>query len=195
MKKTDYSKAEMFDRKASNPKNKPDQIIVALSIKPGQNIADIGAGGGYFSMRFAKLVGPKGTVYAVDTNSEFLFLIRNNAKENRLDNITTVLSKGEKLGLPEKSIDLMYFRNVTHHIPNRESYFRYLKKFLKSSGKVAIIEYDKPNLFSFHGIFGHRVPKETIMKEMEMAGYLLEKELTFLPEQSFTIYSIKEAKI
>jgi len=189
-----YSKAEMFNRKASNPKKKPDQIIAALSIKQGQNIADIGAGGGYFSIRFAELVGPKGNVYAVDTNSEFLFFIKNIAREKKLSNLITVLSKGEKLDLPEKSIDIIYFRNVTHHIPNRESYFSTLKKFLKPSGKIAIIEYDKPSLFSFRRIFGHRIPKETIVKEMETAGYSLDKELNFLPEQSFTIYSIKEAK-
>jgi len=189
-----YSEAEMFNRKASDPKNKPDQIIAALFVRQGQNIADIGAGGGYFSMRFAELVGPEGRIYAVDKNSEFLFFIKSNAREKGLANVITVLSSDGKLDLPEKGIDLIYFRNVTHHIPNRENYFRNLKKFLNPSGKIAIIEYDKPSRFSFRGIFGHRVPKETILKEMETAGYSLEKELTFLPEQSFTIYSIKETK-
>jgi len=50
-------KVKMFNRRASNPKNKPDQILKALTLQPRQNVADIGAGGGYFSLRFAELVG------------------------------------------------------------------------------------------------------------------------------------------
>ena len=60
MKKID---AKMFNTKASNPKNKSDEIIKNLKILPGQNIADIGSGGGYFSFRFAELVGKEGKVY------------------------------------------------------------------------------------------------------------------------------------
>ena len=145
-------------------------------------------------MKFAELVGPKGNVYAVDTNPEFLFFVKNNARENKLGNVATVLSKGESLNLPEKSIDLIYFRNVIHHIQDRENYFKNLKKFLKPSGKIAIIEYKKPGFFSSRKIFGHYLPKETIVLELEKAGYLLEKEFNFLPEQHFTVYSDKEAK-
>ena len=68
------NKAKMFNKKASDPKNKPDQIIETLGLQPGQTIADIGAGGGYFSLRFADAVGRKGVVYAIDTNPEFLEL-------------------------------------------------------------------------------------------------------------------------
>lgn len=80
-------------------------------------------------------------------------------------------------------------RNVTHHIPNRVEYFKNLKMFLKSDGKIIIIEYKKGKSFTFRGIFGHDVPKEIITREMEEAGYLLEREFDFLPEQHFTIYS------
>ena len=53
-------KAEMFNRKASDPKNKPDEILEVLALQKGQEIADIGAGGGYFSLRFAEVVGNDG---------------------------------------------------------------------------------------------------------------------------------------
>jgi precorrin-6B methylase 2 len=64
-------KAEMFNRKASDPKNKPDKILEALTLQQGQKVADIGAGGGYFSIRFAEAVGRDGRVFAVDTNPKF----------------------------------------------------------------------------------------------------------------------------
>ncbi|MBC8525549.1 MAG: class I SAM-dependent methyltransferase [Candidatus Cloacimonetes bacterium] len=181
--------AKMFNRKASKPKSKSDQIIEAIALKPGLNIADIGAGGGYFSLRFAEIVGEEGKVYATDTNPEFLEFIKNAAKEKGLDNIIPTLSIEDRLNLPEKSLDFIFIRNVTHHIPNRIKYFRNLKDFLKLDGKIIIIEYKKGKFFTFRGIFGHDVPKEIITREMEKAGYLLEKEFDFLPEQHFTIYS------
>jgi arsenite methyltransferase len=55
-------KAEMFNREASDPKNKPDDILNVLELQPGQKVADIGAGGGYFSLRFAEIVGKSGRV-------------------------------------------------------------------------------------------------------------------------------------
>ena len=183
------SKAKMFNKKASNKKNKPDQIIEAIALKSGQNIADIGSGGGYFSLRFAEIVGEKGKVYAVDTNLDLLGFIKNGAKEKGLNNIVPILTTENRLDLPEQSLDFIFMRNVTHHIPNQVKYFKNLKNFLKPDGRIVIIEYKKGKFFTFRGIFGHDVPKEIITQEMEEAGYLLEKEFDFLPEQHFTIYS------
>lgn len=181
-------KAKMFNKKAADPKNKPDQIIETIGLKPGQAIADIGAGGGYFALRFAEIVGEKGKVYAVDADPRFLEFIKNSAKEKGLGNVLTLLAKDE-LDLPEEGLDFIFMRNVTHHIPNRVKYFKDLKRFLKPYGKVIIIEYGKGKPFTFRGIFGHYIPKEVIVQEMEEAGYVLENEFDFLPEQHFTIYS------
>jgi len=184
-------KAEMFNRKASDPKNKPDQIVEELALQLGHNIADIGAGGGYFSLRFAEAVVNEGKVYAIDTNPDFLEFISDCTKEKGLNNVKTILATENRLDLPKKSLDLVFMRNVTHHLAERVDYFRNLIDFLKPKGKIAIIEYKKGSLFSFHRIFGHYVPQEIIIKEMEEAGYQLEKEFDFLPEQSFTIFSLK----
>ena len=185
-------KAKMFNRKASDPKSKPDQILEILALQPEQNIADIGAGGGYFSLRFADAVGREGKVYAVDTNPEFLEFIRNSVMEKGLNNVETVLAAEDKLILPERSLDFIFVRNTYHHLPNRVEYFRNLKALLKPGGKIVIIEYKRGGLFSFHRIFGHYVIKEIIVEEMEEAGYRLEKSFDFLPKQSFTIYSLKK---
>jgi len=181
--------AKMFNKKASDPRNKPDQIVEAIALKPGQSIADIGSGGGYFSLRFAEIVGKEGRVYAIDTKAEFLGYVKSSAKEKGLDNVIPTLVLGDKLDLPENSLDFIFMRNVTHHIPSRVEYFKNLKLFLKPDGMVIIIEYKKGKPFTFRGIFGHDVPKEIITREMEEAGYQLEREFDFLPEQHFTIYS------
>ena len=183
-------KAKIFNKKAENPRNKPDQIIKAIGLKQGQTIADIGAGGGYFSLQFAEIVGDEGKVYAIDTDHEFLQFIKRNAEEKELNNIEIILAK-DKLDLPENILDFVFMRNVTHHIPERVKYFRNLKRFLKPNGKIIIIEYKRDKIFTFRGLFRHYVPKETIIQEMKNAGYVLEKEFDFLPEQHFTIYAIQ----
>jgi len=181
----------MFNRKASDPKNKPDKILEALALQQGQKVADIGAGGGYFTLRFAEAVGKDGRVFAVDTNPKFLEFIKNNAKKKGLDNVETVLTAEDNPTLPEQSIDLIFMRNVCHHLPNIAEYFKRLKGALKPDGRIAIIEYKAGGgRFSFHRKFGHYVPKEIIIAEMKETGYRLEKDLGFLPEQSFTIFSL-----
>ena len=181
--------AKMFNRKASNPKNKPDQILETLALEPGQDVADIGAGGGYFSLRFAELVGKDGKVFAVDTNSEFLEFIKKNCREKGLNNVKTILVIENRLTLPE-NVDLVFMRNVCHHIPNRLEYFRNLKDLLKAGGRITIVEYRSAKRLSFRGMFGHYVPKEAIIREMNEVGYQLQEDLDFLPEQSFTIFSL-----
>jgi ubiquinone/menaquinone biosynthesis C-methylase UbiE len=182
------SKAKMFNRKASDPRNKPDQILEALELRQGQNVADIGAGGGYFCLRFAEAVGREGKVYAVDTNQGFLEFIKNSAKEKGLNNVKTILVV-EDLALPERGLDLVFMRNVCHHLTNRVEYFKKLRRFLKQEGRVAIVEYKRAKPLTFRGIFGHYVPRETIIEEMKKAGYRVKQEFDFLPEQSFIIFS------
>lgn len=96
-------KAKVFNKKASDPRNKPDQIIEAIGLNYGQTIADIGAGGGYFSLRFAEIVGENGKVYAVDTNHEFLDFINNSAQKKGLNNLVTLLITEDKLDLHEET--------------------------------------------------------------------------------------------
>jgi arsenite methyltransferase len=101
-------KVEMFNRRASDPKNKPDELLEVLALQQGQKIADIGAGGGYFSLRFAEVVGKDGRVFAVDTNPKFLEFIKDNAKKKGLDNVETALTTEDNPTLPEQSIDLIF---------------------------------------------------------------------------------------
>ena len=186
---TKNPKAKMFNKKALDPKNKPDEILKVLGLQPNQKVADIGVGGGYFTLQFAQTVGKDGQVFAVDTNREFLDFVTSSAEENKLYNIKPILVESDKPILLEESVDLIFMRNVSHHLTNRIERFKQLKKALKTNGRFAIIEYRSNGHFSFHKLFGHYVPKETLIKEMTEAGYHLEKDFDFLPEQSFTIFS------
>ena len=183
---------EMFNKKASKSKYKADQIMEALALKPGEAVADIGSGGGYFSYRFANAVGEHGRVYAVDTNEEFLEFIKKQAREKGLTNIVTMLAAEDHSDMSKNSLDYVFMRNVCHHLPNRVEYFQRLKESLKPNGKVVIIEYDGRGVFfSFHNRHRHFVPKNTLLEEMKQAGYSLYRSYDFLSEQSFTIFTQK----
>jgi ubiquinone/menaquinone biosynthesis C-methylase UbiE len=181
---------EMFNKKAAKPKYKADQIMETLSLKPGQIIADIGSGGGYYTYRFARAVGDKGKVYAVDTNQEFLAFIKKQALEQGLTNVVTMHTASEHPDLPKHMFDYVFMRNVSHHLSNRVDYFRRLKKRLKPDGKIVIIEYDgRGGFFSFHRLHRHFVPQNILLEEMKQAGYSIQNSYDFLSEQSFTIFS------
>jgi arsenite methyltransferase len=183
--------ARMFNRKASDPKNRPDRVVEVLKLKLGQRIADIGAGGGYVSLRFARAVGQEGHVYAVDTNPEFLKFIEEQARENGYANVETILVDEDKLELPEGNLDTVFMRNVCHHLHDRVKHFVNLRRTLKTSGRVAIIEYHPAGRFSLHRAFGHSVRWEVIEDEMRESGYRLREFHDFLPEQWFAIYSVE----
>jgi SAM-dependent methyltransferase len=75
-------------------------------------------------------------VFTVDTNRKFLEYIKNEARKKGLENVETILVVGEKLDLPEKSLDLIFMRNVCHHLRNRVEYFRKLGHFASISEGV-----------------------------------------------------------
>lgn len=166
----------------------PDKVIATLQIPPGAEIADLGAGGGYFTFHLAKAVGPSGKVYAVDIDQGTNQLIAERAKKDGAVNITTILAKSNDPLLPESAVDLIFTSNTYHHFDNRIVYFSNLRKYLKPAGRIAIIDFDRRAWLE--GLLRHYTPAEFIKREMEQAGYTLQQELTFLDRQSFLIFSI-----
>jgi arsenite methyltransferase len=186
------SKAELLNRKASDSKNKPDEVLQALGLEEGKRVADIGAGRGYFALRFAAIIGNRGKVFAVDTDSVLLKFIQTRAKDKGLSNIVFILPTEKNVALNLENLDLIFMRNVCHHLTKRVDYFKSLRNLLADNGKIAIIEYRDVGKFSFHRLFGHYIPKERIIREMREAGLQIEEDIDFLPDQSFTIYSRQE---
>lgn len=95
------------------------------------------------------------------------------------------------MDLPEAGLDLVFARNVFHHLPAPADYFRNVKKYLKPGGKVALIEHKPKRGFTFVALFKHHTPGATLVQEMEKAGYSLAGSFDFLPDQTFTVFYIK----
>jgi arsenite methyltransferase len=164
-----------------------DRVIESLQIRPGDRIADIGSGSGYFVFALAKAVGPEGKVYAVDVDPAMNALVAERAKKERTGNVEVILAKPDDPILPSAGVDVIFSSNTYHHIDNRISYFANVRKYLRPNGRIAIIEFDRRGWFQ--GMWKHYTPSEFIKREMEQAGYSLQQEFNFLDRQSFLIFA------
>jgi arsenite methyltransferase len=167
----------------------PQKVIAALNIKPGEVIADLGSGGGYFTFKLAQAAGPTGKVYAVDIDSDMVELVGKRVKTEGVSNVETVLAKADDPMLPKTGVDLIFTSNTYHHIDNRIAYFANLRKYLRPAGRVAIIDFDRRAWIE--GLLRHYTPSEFIRSEMDQAGYALQHEPDFLDRQSFLIFTVK----
>jgi arsenite methyltransferase len=160
----------------------PDRVIEALSLRPGQRVADLGAGGGYFTFRIARAVGAGGRVYAVDTDPDMRSLVADRAGQRRLTNVVTVAVEPDRPALPEP-VDLVLLVNAFHHLPEPASYLPRLAGALRPDGRVAVIE-SRPKW----SLFGHATEPAAIRSAMTAAGYELADQHDFLPRQSFQTF-------
>jgi ubiquinone/menaquinone biosynthesis C-methylase UbiE len=178
------SRQEHFNELASSPEWQPDKVIETLAIQKGWNIGDLGAGGGYYTYRFAEETGSNGKVYAADINKEFLEGINNTAKEKGYANVQTILSSPDDSNFEDNSLDLLFTRNTFHHIENKNQYMKNLVPKLKEGGKIVLIDYKDEGL---HSLFGHNVSREEILTSIENTGLVIEKEYDFLEKQYFFV--------
>lgn len=173
-----------FDSPTRDMWQMPDRVIAALDLKPGQTVADIGAGTGYFAIRLAKsTAAPK--VFAVDIEQSMVQYMRLRAVKEGITNLVGVVATASSANLPEP-VDLILIVDTFHHIPAREAYFSNLQNSLKPGGRLAIVDWlpggpmGPPEQFRFS-------PAQ-IAAELGKAGWKQSGEHSFLPNQSFTIY-------
>ena len=159
---------------------KPDEVVKALGLKPGESVADIGAGTGYFARRFATHVGK---VYAVDIDETLL----KTAAENAPPNLETVLATPDDPKLPEASVDVIFFCNVLHHIENRAAYYQKLARALKPGGRIVNIDFYKKPL-PVGPPAGKKLSENDVVTEFKAAGFTLTKTHAFLPYQYFQVF-------
>jgi arsenite methyltransferase len=184
-------RARMLNWEASSQRGMPEAILEHLPLQRGQQVADVGTGGGYFAFRMAEQLEGEGTVYAIDVDGGFLRFIQREAERRGIRNLITVQAEGERIPIPEGILDLALFRDVYHHLERQVEYFCSFRTFLQPEGRVVIIDYrPKGSFFIFWRLFEHYASRETILMEMEQAGYRLVEEHTFLPEQYFLIFGI-----
>lgn len=154
------------------------EIVEACEIRPGQTVADIGAGTGLFTRFFSDAVGRDGQVIAVDIAQKFLDHIRSTCREAGLHNVDTLLGKADSTELPEASIDLAFICDTYHHFEFPHKTLASLHRALKPDGRVVLVDFRRIEGKSSAWVLDHvRAGQEVVEEEMRQAGFekILEK--------------------
>ncbi len=165
----------------------PAAVIDSLAIEPGQRIADIGAGTGYFNLNFANAVGPTGRIFAEEIRAELVSYMKERADIEETPQVVPILGKTDDPCLPD-SLDMIFMCNTYRYIDGRIAYFSALHENLAPGGRLVVVGFRR----SPKDPSPARIHPEQVTAELEVAGYELIKELTFLPKQYFLIYRVSE---
>lgn len=167
-----------------------DEVIAKLRLKPGDVVADLGAGAGAFSFPLARAVGPQGKVYAVEIEQGLVDYIARKAKDQQVANVHPVLGRFADPALPSADVDLAFMHDVLHHVEDRPAYLRHASKYLKAGGRFAFVELDAKT-----GAHRHdpklQITKEQLTAWMADVGFELSEEFPMFEDKWYVIFSRK----
>jgi ubiquinone/menaquinone biosynthesis C-methylase UbiE len=162
------------------------RIVQQSGVVPGMSIADIGAGTGFFTMLFARAVGPMGKVYAVDISPGFVDAIEKRAAEYRVDNVEAVVNDTKSTGLPPDSIDLAFLCDTYHHFEYPRAMLESIAQALREDGELLVIDFRRILGVSSPWIMSHvRAGEQEVTEEILSAGFDLVERYDFLRENFF----------
>ena len=127
-----------------------EQVMALAGVKPGMWVADVGAGEGYYTVRLAPAVGPRGRVLAEDIVEDTRDRLAQRVQRERLDNVAVLLGKPDDPMLPRRSFDRVFLVHMYHEVQSPYAFLWRLREGLKPSGLVVVVELDRPT--KRHGI-------------------------------------------
>lgn len=163
-----------------------NRVMYILKIQQGSNVADIGAGSGWFTVRAARRVGTSGNVYAVEINRDYLKHIDARAVKEKLSNIHTVLGKEDDPLLPRNSVDAVLILKTYHEIAQPILLLAHLRKAMRPGALLGII--DKNGNGKNHGI-----NLEVVIKEAGEAGFSLVDQYDFVKPDGMDYFLVLRA--
>ncbi|MGN6384904.1 MAG: class I SAM-dependent methyltransferase [Verrucomicrobiota bacterium] len=182
--------ADWLERPERTTEEAPDKLVELLQLKPGDNVADIGAGTGYMTWRMAKRVQPNGKIYAVDIQPEMIDLLKEQMKERSITNVVPVLGTISDPKLPADSIDLAIMVDVYHEFSEPVEMMKNIMAGLKNGGRVAFVEYRAEDAnVPIKPL--HKMSVAQVRKEAEAAGLTWQKTIEELPRQHLIIFQKK----
>lgn len=163
----------IFDSPGREQRLQINRVMDTLGIAPGKDVADVGAGSGWFTIRAARRVGPAGMVYAVDINPEAVRYIDRRARSESLPNVKTILSKSDDPMLPTAAVDAVLLLKTYHEVADPVALLQHLRPALRPGARLGII--DRNGDASNHG-----VERKIVIDEAAQAGYHLVQTYDFV---------------
>ena len=165
-------------------------MLKSLGLKPGQTVCDMGCGNGFYTLQLARLVGPRGLVYAVDIQPEMLQMLVRNAAEARLANIRPVLGTPIDPRLPAGEIDMMLCVDVYHEFSHPEAMLGKIKESLAPDGQLVLVEFrGEDPAVPIKPL--HKMTKAQVRAELEPAGFEMVREFDRLPWQHLLFLGLR----
>ena len=178
--------APWLERNSRVREERTDLLVANLPLEPDADIADIGAGTGYFSFRMARRV-PEGTVYAVDIQQEMLDLIALRQAEGAAANVTPVLGTIRDPGLPPESVDLILLVDAYHEFSHPWEMGQAMASALRPGGYLILVEYRAEDpAVPIKRL--HKMSEQQARREMEALGLGWTRTEDFLPWQHFMVF-------
>lgn len=163
-------------------------LLEALAIKPGQHVCDIGCGNGFYTLELARLVGPTGTVYAVDIQPEMLRMLAHRAAAEGLANIRPILGTAIDPRLPPGRLDLVLCVDVYHEFSHPAEMLARIRESLAADGRLVLAEFrGEDPAVPIKPL--HKMTKQQVLKELEPAGFRLDRSFDRLPWQHLLFFA------
>lgn len=159
----------------------------ALGIADGAVVADIGAGGGWFTVRLARRVGPNGLVYAEDVQRQMVDAIERRVRREGLSNVRTVIGLDADPRLPEAQLDAVLMVDAYHEVSDRIALMKNIARALKPTGKLGIVAF-RDDGWGPGPPMDQRIVPEAVIADGRTAGLRLLSREDFLPFQYLLVF-------
>ena len=178
-----YLGAEWLERAERIAEEQPERVLDAMGLRPGDVVADVGCGSGYFARRMARRVQPGGTVYCQDIQPEMLDIMRGHAAREGVRGIEAVLGTPTDPRLPSGAIDWIIIADVYHEMSDPEPMLAGIREALAPGGRVALLEYRVEDGTGDRLKADHTMSVRQVLAEWRAGGFELEALHDFLPGQ------------
>ncbi len=179
--------ADWLDRTEREREEAPSKAVAALGLRPGDVVADVGAGSGYYSVLLSRAVGATGKVYATDIQPQMLDLLRQKLRRERITNVEAVLATETDPRLAAASLDVAILVDVYHELSYPQATMRSLARALKPGGRLVLVEFRKedPRVPIREE---HKMSVDEARRELEADGFRLDRVIDVLPWQHILVF-------